>query len=101
MLKNLKKITVNSLSELKSETNCSIILQSLQLITKTLIEIESTVEQIQEFVADYDLDAHTPGSGYRSFIYIVEKAAEKIEKIVKNILKNRQKVFFRRNFYEK
>ena len=101
MLASLKKIIAESLSELESEHKCLKILGSLQLIAKTFIEIESTVKQVQGFAADYDLDTQTPGNGFRSFIYIVDKVAEKIEKTVVNIKKYRHKILFRRKFYEK
>lgn len=89
------------MSELHNEQKVSKILENYQKIANTLNELEKTVEEISEFSSSYDLDVNSPGNGYKSFVVIVEKAAEKITKIVKNVKENHRKIFFRRKFYEK
>lgn len=74
-------------------------------IFKSLIDtvdaIGLIVKDIQGFAGDYDLDELTPGNGYRSFVFVVEKAIKSTMQICENLKENREKVFFRKSFFEK
>jgi Hormone-sensitive lipase (HSL) N-terminus len=81
----------------KSE-NC----ETFKSLVDNVAETRLIVQEIQGFAGNYDLDATTtPGNGYRSFVYIVEKAAENTLKVVESLIKNRGRIFFRKTFYKK
>lgn len=59
------------------------------------------INQIDSFCHEYDLDEHTIGNGYRSFIALYGSALKHSSKIVKSVSKNRGKWLFRKKFYLK
>jgi hypothetical protein len=71
------------------------------LIIKSVKVLGSLTEEVQSFACNYDVDETTPGNGFRSFVYVTEKAIEKTFVIARQIQENRGKLFFRRKFHEK
>jgi hormone-sensitive lipase len=57
------------------------------------------VNEIEKFVGLYDFDDSTPGSGYRSFVYIHEAALLHTHRICVHIIENRESWFFRKHEY--
>jgi hypothetical protein len=70
-------------------------------IIKSVIVLGSLTEEVQSFACNYDVDETTPANGFRSFVYVTEKAIEKTFVIARQIQENRGKLFFRRKFHEK
>lgn len=86
---------------LKVKVKELILRQNFQEIWELAEEISEVVEQINGFAGAYDFDEKTLGNGYRSFVFIVEKAVERVLKISKSLQKKRENVFFRKSFFEK
>lgn len=59
------------------------------------------IKEIEDFSPNYDFDEHTPGNGYRSFVYIFECALKYSIKICQYIFDNRSSLLFRKNLYLK
>ncbi|ALC41362.1 CG11055 [Drosophila busckii] len=59
------------------------------------------VLQIESFAHEYDLDASTPGNGYRSFIYVTNACITHGRNICQQLLSTRGTLFFRKKFYVK
>jgi hormone-sensitive lipase len=68
---------------------------------KSVKVLGSVNDEIRSFAGSYDVDETTPANGYRSFVYVVERAIEKTFDIARRVQENRGKLFFRRKFYEK
>ncbi|XP_062134093.1 hormone-sensitive lipase isoform X2 [Drosophila sulfurigaster albostrigata] len=59
------------------------------------------VMQIDAFAHEYDLDASTPGNGYRSFIYVTNACIAHGRSICQQLHATRATLFFRKKFYMK
>jgi hypothetical protein len=57
------------------------------------------VNEIEKFAISYDFDGTTPGSGYRSFVYIHESALLHTHKLCRFVTENRESWFFRKYEY--
>lgn len=104
MLKLLSKTTkfyYLYLTKVEGENDRIRLCEIIKSLMETVGDIGPVIDEIQVFASDYDLDENTPGNGYRSFVYIVEKAAEKTMKAVESVKEKRGKVFFRKGFHEK
>lgn len=72
---------------------------------KLLIEIVSKsnpiFKKIDAFAPQYDFDETSPGNGYRSFVYVYEKAVERTLNLCEIIQEKRSGFFYRKCYYEK
>lgn len=59
------------------------------------------ITEIEEFMAEYDFDASTPGNGFRSFLMVFESAVHHSMKLSKYVTENRSGLLFRTNIYMK
>lgn len=59
------------------------------------------IREIDSFAHLYDYDEHTPGNGYRSFIFIFDSALQYSIKICQYITENRASLLFRKSLYLK
>ncbi|SPP73305.1 hormone-sensitive lipase [Drosophila guanche] len=59
------------------------------------------VLQIESFAHEYDFDEHTPGNGYRSFVYVTNACISHGISICKQLLATRTTMFFRKKVYMK
>lgn len=82
------------------KTQCEFVNISKSMV-ETLIKLEPLVNEIRSFAGKYDLDELTPGNGYRSFIFTIEKAFEKSLNVCKKVHQSRESFFFRKKFYQK
>ena len=73
----------------------------LKSVIETLSNLEPLTNEIRSFAGNYDLDERTPGNGYRSFVYTVEKAFEKALNVCKQVQHSRESFFFRKKFYQR
>lgn len=68
---------------------------------KKIIDLIKTslvvVNEIETFAGSYDFDENTPGSGYRSFVYIHEAALRHTHKLSTQVINNRDSWFFRKH----
>lgn len=101
MLKLLKQSINVYLTKVSIDTSDNKFCEIFKSLLQTVDGIRPIIKEIQGFAGDYDLDEKTPANGYRSFVYIVEKAAEKTLILVENVEKKSENIFFRRKFYEK
>lgn len=69
----------------------------IELLEKSM----PVIHTIESFAGIYDFDENTPGSGYRSFVYIFHCAAIHSEKICRYISENRGNLLFRKSLYMK
>lgn len=72
-----------------------------QSVEESVKNLKLVSKEIESFAGNYDLDESSPGNGYRSFVYIVEKATEKTLAVCGKIHDNHTKFFFREKFYER
>lgn len=103
MFEALEAVALNNLNFFKSLniTKSAEICESFVKIIEKVSNLNSLINEIKMFQTVYDLDEETPGNGYRSFIYIVEVAIVKMNKICTQVKKKRESIVFRRSFYEK
>lgn len=59
------------------------------------------IEELRELAVHYDFDEHTPGNGYRTFIYIYNLAVKLAIQINRKVLLKRDGVLFRKAYYTK
>ncbi|KAH8401709.1 hypothetical protein KR009_007440 [Drosophila setifemur] len=59
------------------------------------------VLQIEAFAQEYDFDEHTPGNGYRSFVYVTNACVSHGISICRQLSSTRSALFFRKKFYMK
>lgn len=59
------------------------------------------VKKIIEFAPSYDFDEHTPGNGYRSFVFVMESSVKHSIKLCRYIMENRNSLLFRTGIYVK
>uniref|UniRef100_A0A0C9QX50 Lipe protein n=1 Tax=Fopius arisanus TaxID=64838 RepID=A0A0C9QX50_9HYME len=62
-------------------------------------ELRPLYEEIAAIAPRYDFDENTPGNGYRSFIYLVDKCIEHSENTCQQIYNLRESVLFRKTNY--
>lgn len=65
---NAEKESINSENQIGK-----IFSSILELVEK----LKSIVKEIDNFSPQYDVDESSPGNGYRSFVYVAEKAFER------------------------
>lgn len=101
MCDKLIQIAVDNQEYFSKVKNGSISCQLFKFLIETVEKVEILVKEIQGFAGSYDLDEQSPGNGYRSFVFVVEKAINKLLQFCENVKDNREKIFYRHSFYEK
>ena len=75
--------------------------KAFEALINAVAKLHLLVKDIEGFAPDYDFDKMSPGNGYRSFIDVYDLAVKRTVKLCVCVKKNRESIFFRRNFYEK
>lgn len=84
-----------------SDSNVGNFCQTFQVFGKTIEILQLKVDEIEGFAALYDFSETSPGNGYRSFIYVYNAALNRAKDVCILIQKNRERLLFRKRFYEK
>lgn len=64
-----------------------------------LLNCSEKIKTIENFAHEYDFDYDTPSNGYRSFVDIFLSATKKSFNLFQRLLKSREKILFRADFY--
>jgi hypothetical protein len=99
----LKSIICNNIDYYKKDesTNGLKLHGALVGIIDQLDEARPLYIEIESFAPKFDLDEHTKGNGYRSFLKVFDAGINHTFKILKYVTENRSSVFYRKNTYTK
>lgn len=63
--------------------------------------IDQIEEEIKAFAPKYDFDENSPGNGYRTFIYVYEKALIRTLNLCLEVRDTKSNRFFAKTYFEK
>ncbi|KAG7199201.1 hypothetical protein KM043_018074 [Ampulex compressa] len=72
---------------------------ALLAILDHLGQLQPIYKEITKIAPLFDLDAETPGNGYRSFLVLVDKCTEHTESVCYQLYSQRDSIFFRKSYY--
>lgn len=72
---------------------------ALITILNTLGELRPLYKEISEIAPNYDFDETTPGNGYRSFLYLIDKSILHTGEICRQVYIQKDSVLFRKTHY--
>lgn len=72
---------------------------ALMAILDHLVQLQPLYKEISRIAPMFDLDAQTPGNGYRSFLVLIDKCIIHSRLICHHIYCQKDSIFFRKSYY--